>query len=201
MTPQLRFAARPSVRTGPPHRGRQGTRLRARHTGRCGHRPLRAVYRWPFRRGGCPHPPETFNAYAIGRTCVGAGFYAVERSGTSTLGVVPLPKMTIPASRPKAVTPPFAPGRLWDSAPAGAGMRIPTGASRPRNDNTRTTRMLGRRCVGGDAYIAPYAVALPRHISPSVTAFGRDTSLTEGGRTRGNGFPRALRALGMTEQG
>ena len=30
--------------------------------------------------------------------------------------------------------------------------------------------------------IAPYAVALPRHISPSVTAFGRDTSLTEGGK-------------------
>ena len=29
--------------------------------------------------------------------------------------------------------------------------------------------------------IAPYAVALPRHISPSVTAFGRDTSLAEGG--------------------
>ena len=79
--------------------------------GRCGHRPLRAVYRWPFRRGGCPHPPETFNAYAIGRTCVGAGFYAVERSGTSALGV-PRPKMTIPPSRPKAVTPPFAPGRL-----------------------------------------------------------------------------------------
>ena len=65
--------------------------------GRCGHRPLRAVYRWPFRRGGCPHPPETFNAYAIGRTCVGAGFYAVERSGTSALGV-PRPKMTIPPS-------------------------------------------------------------------------------------------------------
>ena len=79
--------------------------------GRCGHRPLRAVYRWPFRRGGCPHPPETFNAYAIGRTCVGAGFYAVERSGTSALGV-PRPKMTIPPSRPKAVTPPFAPERL-----------------------------------------------------------------------------------------
>ena len=29
--------------------------------------------------------------------------------------------------------------------------------------------------------IAPYATALPRHISPSVTAFGRDTSLAEGG--------------------
>ena len=84
--------------------------------GRCGHRPLRAVYRWPFRRGGCPHPPETFNAYAIGRTCVGAGFYAVERSGTSALGV-PRPKMTIPPSRPKAVTPPFAPERL-DAAAA-----------------------------------------------------------------------------------
>ena len=90
-----------------------------------GHRPLRAVYRWPFRRGGCPHPPETFNAYAIGRACVGVGFYAVERSGTSALGVVPRPKMTIPSSRPKAVTPPFAPGRLWDSAPAGAGNGFP----------------------------------------------------------------------------
>ena len=77
-----------------------------------GHRPLRAVYRWPFRRGGCPHPSETFNAYAIGKTCVGAGFYAVERSGTSALGAVPRPKMTIPPSRTKAVTQPFAQGRL-----------------------------------------------------------------------------------------
>ena len=39
--------------------------------------------------------------------------------------------------------------------------------------------------------IAPYATALPRHISPSVTAFGRDTSLAEGGE----GVPR-LRARG-----
>ena len=39
--------------------------------------------------------------------------------------------------------------------------------------------------------IAPYATALPWHISPSVTANGRDTSLAEGGE----GKPR-LRARG-----
>ena len=48
---------------------------------------------------------------------------------------------------------------------------------------------IGGHSVGGDAHIAPYATALPWHISPSATAFGRDTSLTEGGE----GFPR-LRA-------
>ena len=38
---------------------------------------------------------------------------------------------------------------------------------------------------------------MPRHISPSVTAKGRDTSLTEGGK--GNGFPRQCEHwLGMT---
>ena len=38
------------------------------------------------------------------------------------------------------------------------GGRIPTGASRPRNDNTRTTRMLDRRCVGGDAHAVERSV-------------------------------------------
>ena len=44
--------------------------------------------------------------------------------------------------------------------------------------------------------IAPYATALPWHISPSVKTFGFVTSLAEGGegiprlRARGYGFPR-----------
>ena len=46
---------------------------------------------------------------------------------------------------------------------------------------------------GGDA------AALPRHISPSVTAKGRDTSLAEGGKDGGYGFPRQCEHwLGMT---
>ena len=68
---------------------------------------------------------------------------------------------------------------------------------------------IGGHSVGGDAHIAPYATALPRHISPSVTAFGRDASLAEGGegvprlRTRGTDSHASDVGhwLGMTGQG
>ena len=44
-----------------------------------------------------PTSPRTDNAHASSRTCVGADAHAVERSGTSTLGVHP-PERTIPPS-------------------------------------------------------------------------------------------------------
>ena len=117
-------------------------------------------------RGRCPHRPETYDARDFGRQSVGAGFYPARRftaraSIDLPQGVMPTqrskypwgasPRMprrcrgiSLPPSKP-SVLPPPSQREAGEAAPAGAGLRIPTGALRPRNDRARIRHRYGRR--------------------------------------------------------
>ena len=78
LTPQLRFAAQPSVSTGPPHRGRRGVSAPAGAAGRCGHRPLRTDARGAFvkRREGQSPSPVFFYLFYLVRVATQAEYLA-----------------------------------------------------------------------------------------------------------------------------
>ena len=84
LPPQLRFAAQPSVSTGPPRRGGAGDsapagagdgfpRQSADWLGMTGQEQGTGTVNGC--RGRCPHRPETYDARDFGRRCVGGGVY------------------------------------------------------------------------------------------------------------------------------